>query len=303
MIKNHTKDKKDKIDKIVLVGVLKNKRDLNILLTEKWYRIPVAHAPRRQFNYLAFYQPALFGRQGKCIRYYARVLSSRNLKKSNSDSSQPSVEKLDQIGEGAETAQPRKNFVGCPKGDSARAKRVPIWNYQTIKRRDLLPDEPDHPRTHDYYFRVRVGKIKKLPRPIRNIIPRRVSFGFTTLNHLLKSKNILQLYNIAPTEQIVEHGLRRANIKAVAQYYVLSGKKRYCLDFAVFCKQGSIAVECDNIKAHSSLGQREKDKIKNTFLRRRGWTVIRLPEHDIVSDLESCIVRVKKAVRKLGGAL
>ena len=245
MIRNHTKNN---TDKIVLVGVLRNKRDLNVLLTKNWYRIPVAHAPTRQFNYLALYQPALFGLQGKCIRYYARVL-----------------------------------------------------NYQTKRRTDLLPDEPNHPRAHDYYLRVRVGKVKKLSRPIRNIIPRRVSFGFTALNHLLKSKSVLQLYNVAPTERIMEDGMRRAGIKAIAQHYVLGGKKRYCLDFAVFCRQGSIAIECDNKKAHSGPRQREKDKAKNAFLGRRGWIVIRLPEHDIVSDLDNCIVRIKKAVRKLGG--
>jgi len=173
MIKNRTKDQ------IVLVSVLKDKHDLNILLTKNWYRIPKAHAPRLRFNYLAFYQPALFGRQGKRIQYYTRVL-----------------------------------------------------NYQTVKRNDLLPDEPNHPRALDCYFQVRVGKVKKLSRPIRNIIPRRVSFGFTTLNRLLKSKNILQLYGVAPTEQIMENGLRRSGIKAIAQHYVLSGKKRYAFIYA-----------------------------------------------------------------------
>ncbi len=136
-----------------------------------------------------------------------------------------------------------------------------------------------------------------------NSLPRRVSFGFTTLNRLLKSKNILQLYNIAPTEQIIEDGLRRAGIKAIAKHRVIFGKKRYCLDFAVFCKQGLIAIECDNKKAHSGFSQREKDRIKNAFLRRHGWLVIRLPEDDIVSDLRGCIVRIKKAVRKLGGLI
>jgi len=245
MIKNYAKGK---IDKIVLVGVLKDKRDLNILLTKGWYRIPVAHAPTRQFNYLAFYQPALFGREGKRIRYYARVL-----------------------------------------------------NYRTVKRIDLLPGESNHPRANDYYLRFRVGKVKKLSWPIRNIIPRRISFGFTTLNRLLKSKNILQIYSVVPTEQIVGDGLEQAGIKVIPQHYVLSGKKRYCLDFAVFCKRGSIAIECDNKKAHSGLRERHKDKTKNTFLRRRGWTVIRLREHDVISDLKGSIQRVKKAVRKLGG--
>lgn len=244
MIKNRAKNK------IVLVGVLKNKRDLNILLTENWYRIPAAHAPTRQFSYLAFYQPAFFGRQGKRIQYYARVL-----------------------------------------------------NYQVIRRNDLLPDESNHPRARDYYLRVRVGKVKKLPRPIRNIIPRRVSFGFTTLNRLLKSRNILQLYNVVPTEQIIEDGLRRAGIKAADQHYVLSGKKRYCLDFAVFCRRGSIAIECDNKKAHASRYQREKDRMKNAFLRRHGWIVVRLPERDIVSDSKKCILKIKEAVQKLGGLI
>lgn len=76
----------------------------------------------------------------------------------------------------------------------------------------------------------------------------------------------------------------------------------------MFCKQGlipiakqsrildriGIAIECDNKKAHSSLRQREKDKIKNTFLRQAGWVVIRLSERDIVSDLKGCITKIKK---------
>ncbi len=247
MVKNYAKDK---IDKIVLVGVLKNKRDLGILLTKKWYRIPLAHAPARPFHYLAFYQPARFGRRGRRILYYARVL-----------------------------------------------------NQQTIKRSELLPDELNHPRARDYYFRLRVGRVKKLPRPVRNIIPRRISFGFTTLNRLLKSRNILQLYNVVPTEQMIEDGLKLTGIGVRAQYHVACGQKRYCIDFAVFCRQGLIAIECDNKKAHSGLRKRQKDKIKNAVLRRCGWRVIRLSEKDIVSDLEGCMIRVKKAVRKLGGPI
>lgn len=264
---------KDKRDKIVLVAVLKNKRDLAILLSENWYRIPAEGAPKRQFDYLAFYQPALFGRQGKRILYYARVL-----------------------------------------------------NYQIAKRSDLLPKELNHFKASDDYFQIKVGKIKKLPCPVKNIIPRRVSFGFTTLNNLLKSKNILQLYKVAPIEQILEGGLKQAGIKPVAQHYVLAGKKprsraygtlrppleaklltgrgrRYRLDFAVFCKKGAVAIECDNKKAHSSSRQQEKDKIKTAFLRQHGWIVIRLPEHTLVSDLRGCVTRIKKTIQKLGGVI
>jgi len=242
--------KKQPKEKVVLVGVLKNKHDLDILLKEKWYRIPVIYAPKqRQFNYLAFYQPISFGKKGKQIQYFARVLS-----------------------------------------------------YQTIKRKDLLPNELSHPRAEDYYFRVRIGKIKKLVKPIRNIRPRRISFGFTTLDHLLESKDILQLYNVPPTEEIIEKTLKQAKIKAISQYYVSIDKRRFCLDFAIFCQKGKIAIECDNKKAHASSAQQKKDKEKDNFLRRHGWRVIRLKEADTLSNLKSCLLRIQRAIQKLGGS-
>jgi len=244
MVKSQFKNKRDEI---VLVGVLKNKRDLDILLNEKWYRIPVKYAPMRQFKYLAFYQPALFGQQGKRIQYYAQVL-----------------------------------------------------NWRVVKRSSLLPSELNHPKADDFYYKIYLGKIKKLPRPIKNIIPRRISFGFTTLERLLKSKNILQLYNVPPIEQIVERGLKKFGIKVFAQYR-LKGPKRYILDFAVFCKKGKIAIECDNKKAHSSPRQRQKDKIKDAFLRQDGWAVIRLTEDEIISDLAACLLKIKKAIHRVGG--
>lgn len=245
-MKNNQKSSRQK--RTVLVSVLKNKSDLRILLKDNWYRIPMAFLPKRKFTYLAFYQPALFGRLGKRIRYYARVLSSK-----------------------------------------------------TVKRIDLLPKERNHPRAHDYYLRIELAWIKKLARPIRNIIPRRVSFGFTTLKSLLKAGDILELYGISPTEQIVDRGLNRLGIKTKKEFSVSKGGKRYRLDLAVFCRNGRIAIECDNRKAHSSSAQIDKDKMKDKFLKRHGWHIIRLTERDIIERLDYCLGLVARAIDKLGG--
>lgn len=230
----------------MLVGVLKHPRDLEIFRRERWYRIPVRYAPARQYSYLALYQPAVFGRRGKCIRYYARVLER-----------------------------------------------------QTIRRYRLLPDELAHPRARESYVRVRVGRIQTLRHPIRNIVPRRVTFGFTTLHRLRTAQDMLQLYDVAPIEQMVADGLQRAGIRAIAQPIVSDGRRRCRLDFAVRCRRGSIAIECDNLASHSSPAHRARDRSKDAFLRRLGWTVVRLPERDIVSDLPGCIVRVQAAMRTL----
>ncbi|MBI4253324.1 DUF559 domain-containing protein [Candidatus Uhrbacteria bacterium] len=225
--------------KTVLVAVLKSKRDRDILLHEKWYRIPVASAPKRQFRYLAFYQPACFGREGKCIHHYARV------------------------------------------------KRI-----ERYKRHVLLPRETRAPRANDYYFQIQVSHITKLPRPIKNTTPRRISFGFTTLKRLKKSRNILELYNVAPIEKIVAHALARAGIRAIPQYQV----SRYRLDFAVLSPRGNLAIECDNKKAHRTVAQRKKDRVKDRFLRHNGWRVIRIKEDIILLDIESCIARICRAM-------
>ncbi|MCR4281184.1 MAG: endonuclease domain-containing protein, partial [Candidatus Kaiserbacteria bacterium] len=69
---------------------------------------------------------------------------------------------------------------------------------------------------------------------------------------------------------------------------------------AVFCREGRIAIECDNLKAHSG-AQIAKDKIKDKFLERHGWNVIRLTEKDINERLDACLGLIVNTVGKLGG--
>ncbi len=169
------------------------------------------------------------------------------------------------------------------------------------KRRELLPDEREHPNAEERYLRIRVGRVTRLPRPIRNVPPRRLSFGFADLDRLLAVKTILQLYHVAPTEEIVGAALKRSHIRAIPQCHVSCAGKHYCLDFAVHCERGSIAVECDNKKAHAGARQQAYDSAKDTFLFNHGWTVIRLKEEAILSDVQSCVLRIRRAIKNFGG--
>ena len=228
-------------NKNVLVGVIKNKRDLNLFLREGWYRIPMIHAPRRAFSHIALYQPASFSKKGKRIEYYARVVTS-----------------------------------------------------EIVPRIILLPKEKNHPRAYEEYVKIECREIQKLPRAVKNIAPRRISFGFTTIQKLLSAKNILELYGVPQTEEIIGKELRRAGITAKREFCVSAGGKRYRIDFAVFCTKGNIAIECDNWKAHGGKTQRKKDRAKDVFLRHHGWRVVRLREKSIIEHPDRCIARIKK---------
>lgn len=231
-------------DKIVLVGVLKNKRDLGILLEKHWYRIPVRYLPKKKFDYLAFYQPAIFGRRGRRIAYYARV-----------------------------------------------ASRI------IYKRADLLPEERRHLRAGEDYLKCEFRRILTLLKPIKNIIPRRISFGFTTLKELLSARDILELYDVAPIEKIIEKRLRLAGIPVSPEFPVSIAGRRFRIDLAIFQDDRKIAVECDNQKSHSSKAQKAKDRIKDYYLRRAGWQIIRLKEKDIIDRPDHCLVRVQKRLK------
>ncbi|OGL61367.1 hypothetical protein A3H10_04000 [Candidatus Uhrbacteria bacterium RIFCSPLOWO2_12_FULL_46_10] len=233
---------------VVLVGVLRSKNDRKILLQKHWYRIPIAFLPKRHFDYLAFYQPVLFGKRGKRIEYYGR-----------------------------------------------------ITKIEKVKRIDLLPAERVHPRTHDDYMKFKFSKIEKLARPIKNIIPRRVSFGFTSFSKLSSSRNILELYNVPPIEQIIKKGLDRLGIKSRREYTISRGRRRYRIDLVVFCNRGTIAIECDNYKSHSGKLQIRKDKMKDAFLEQLGWCVIRLKEKDIIERPSYCLNRVQKIFQNFRG--
>jgi|SRR3989344_747604 len=234
----------------VLVAVIKTRRDLNILKREKWYRVPVDSLPKRQFKYIAFYQPEVFGKDGKRINYYAKVV--------------------------------RK----------AKKKRIKI-----------LPEETSHPRANNRYFVFHFSKISKLARPVRNIIPRRVTFGFTKLKTLFRANDLLELYGVPKTEQILHARLRELGIKALPQYYISSSGKRFRLDFAIICRRAALAIECDNKRAHASLAQRKKDKDKDTALKKLGWRVLRFREDDILGNLESCEKLINRELASLGGQI
>lgn len=236
--------------KTVLVGVLKDKRDREILLGKHWYRIPAEWLPKKKFTHLAFYQPAVFGKDGKRIEYYARL-------------------------------------VGMTKE----------------KRVKLLPNEASHPRAGEVYIKCEVADIEKLVVPIRNIIPRRVSFGFTSLKALKSAHDILQLYGVPATEQIVARRLKRLGVQAKPEFTTRIGKRRFRIDLAIFPLNGKIAIECDNNKAHQGKFQRGRDKLKDKCLRRDGWKVVRLSEDDIIERIDQSITKIMNIVGKINSTV
>ncbi len=127
---------------LILVAFLPSPRDLQLARVLGWYRIPARTAPRvLSVDYLAFYQPASFGKDHKwCVEYLA-----------------------------------------------------PVRGHELTTRFELLKEEPDHPRANEEYYKIQLGPIQPLPRPILAGDWKRFTFLYTTGEYLQHAETLNDL--------------------------------------------------------------------------------------------------------------
>lgn len=66
---------------------------------------------------------------------------------------------------------------------------------ELLYRRDLLPDEPDHPRADAAYYRVALGDLQRKEPPIVNVTKRTLTFIYTTWDRFVHARTIADLYS------------------------------------------------------------------------------------------------------------
>lgn len=70
---------------------------------------------------------------------------------------------------------------------------APVRGFELVRRGELLRDEPDHPRAGEPYFKVQLGPMEPLPRPIRCARWKRFTFVYTTGDRLLTARDVTDL--------------------------------------------------------------------------------------------------------------
>jgi hypothetical protein len=70
---------------------------------------------------------------------------------------------------------------------------APVRGHELTTRGELLRDEPDHPHANEEYFKLQLGPLEKLPRPIVADKWKRLTFLYTTGEYLLKAQTLNDL--------------------------------------------------------------------------------------------------------------
>ena len=180
--------------------------------------------------------------------------------------------------------------TGAFKGESeARAISyyAAIRRYQLLSRTDLLPDEPDHARAEEYYYRIEIGPLLRLAKPVPATTFRRLTFIHTTLERLLNAQDVTDLKLSEEPFQTLWNALRANRLRPLPNR--LAGD--WPMDITLRVRSGYLGIRLE-----------EASDVREATAPDR-WTVLRILDSHIVSDLPDCLRTIGRALVDLGGSV
>ncbi len=164
---------------------------------------------------------------------------------------------------------------------------APVHGHELVRRRDLFPGDVDHPRADDAYYKLQLGSLIELPRPIVSRSGRRILFIWTTGEKFSRAVEVNDLLGKSAADDALWDALKGSGIGAERQITVRDVQARYRVDFWIPCARGSLAV---------ILGDAPRRMPKGKL-----WRSMRFSTNELELDVDDCARQVSRMTRKLGG--
>lgn len=181
-------------------------------------------------------------------------------------------------------------------GDQPEAQTItyyaPTRRYRLLTRRELLPDEPDHPRAEDFYFRIEIGPLQRLASPIPSATMRRITFIHTTFERLTRAADVRDLFIPAHDDPFhrLWDALKANRLRPLKNRLV----DEQPVDITLRARGGNLGIVCAEQPAGSTQERRP---------RAERWEMLWLPTRRIESDLEGCLRQIGASLITLGGSV
>lgn len=176
---------------------------------------------------------------------------------------------------------------------------APIRAFHVARRAELLPKEADHPRAQQWYYKIEIGPLQRLDRPVRSRRLRRVSFIPTTLRRLLVAQEINDLWWRDDGQERLRRALCEAGLQVACDYRVGNPPDDIWVDLAVFCRDGRIAVLVEDVAGPRP--ELREGSVASYALAAAGWHVLCFSRQQMEEELPSCVAAVAALVHRLGG--
>lgn len=181
-----------------------------------------------------------------------------------------------------------------------------VKSIELVTRQDLFPDEPAElsKKADRLYYKIELEKLETFDEPIVSHRGHRLTFVTTSEARFRKYKELNYLFNSSPLEDDLFKVFLDNNISAERQWWIEApNKQHYFLDFAIFCKNRHINVECDGNAYHNEPEQVHYDKTRNNELERMGWSVLRYTTKHLTEQKEASLQNLYATINQNGGFL
>lgn len=162
--------------------------------------------------------------------------------------------------------------------------------YRLLTRRELLPHEADHPRADDFYFRIEIGPLQRLERPVPAAKFHRVTFIHTTLDQLLTAPDVVNLFRKDDPFETLWGALREHRLRPLKNRLV--GDRP--VDIALRARGGYLGINC--------VEEAATQEARLPALAER-WELLNLSTVRIEQDLNACLRQIGAALISLGGSV
>ncbi len=164
---------------------------------------------------------------------------------------------------------------------------APVCGHELVRRRDLFPDQADHPRAEEAYYKLELGSLIELQRPITSRSGRRILFIWTTGDKFSRAVEINDLLGKSDEDDALWDALKASKISAERQIVVRDKRARYRVDFWIQCIRGNLAI---------ILGDAPRKMPKG-----KTWRALQFSAGQIEQSLTDCTNQVSKMIKELGG--
>jgi len=132
----------------------------------------------------------------------------------------------------------------------------PVRGHELVRRRDLRPDQPNHPRADEIYYKLQLGPLMQLERPIPSLRWRRITFIETSWDRFTAAEEVNDLYVSGADGLFVT--LKDAGFYPEREFLVREGGVEYTLDMAIPCREGIVPISTGD-RATPSRSLRDPD--------------------------------------------
>ena len=182
-------------------------------------------------------------------------------------------------------------------------KYARIRRIVEASRQELFPNEPENSiKAYKIYHKIEIESIQVLPKPIVSKEGRRILFIPTTFKKFINASNINQVFNTSDLEDKLIAQMEVYKVPLERQWYVqLNPRKKYWLDFAIFCQKKNINIECDGDNYHNTPEQVHYDKTRNDELVSHGWQVLRYTQKHLLEEPDWVQENLLRTIKECGG--